>query len=300
MNYLMDIIFICIIWGGALFDTKKNYDEVISKETSMYLRGICSVIILFHHIGQKINSMIFSYMGTIPVSVFFFLSAYGLLLSTRRGKNYWKHIIRCKIPALISISTFTIVMRIIIGMAVGESFNFGMLIGIFRGNTLINWYFPAIIYIYLIFAILTKGVFDEKNVVFYLFIIFGISGLVLLILHKFGIVGEHWVMSIFGFPFGALYALQEDNIKMHLSLYKTIEKWALISITIVLFVWVHYYHQYSGMISTAIAIVVGNVISITGCMSIINLGLGHVSKVVFSWLGKHSAEMILIHLAFLL
>ena len=86
----MDIVILLLI-TLLLYLLPQNKEYLNVKSTSG-LRGFLALGIIFHHIsplvktGEEFSN--FSYMGTYIVSIFFFLSAYGLYVQNESRENY--------------------------------------------------------------------------------------------------------------------------------------------------------------------------------------------------------------------
>ena len=61
--------------------TQAVHKDYLSVETGTYVRGLLSVVVLFHHLSMAARGWvlfpIFSKLGYLTVAVFFFLSGYG-------------------------------------------------------------------------------------------------------------------------------------------------------------------------------------------------------------------------------
>lgn len=88
-------------------------DIHVSRESSYYLKGIASILIIFSHYLSQLNSemnleigafKIYKNWGTLAVAVFFFLSAYGNYFSYKTNNNLSKFLFKflsIYIPSLI-------------------------------------------------------------------------------------------------------------------------------------------------------------------------------------------------------
>lgn len=86
----MDIVILLLI--TLLIYLLPQNKEYLNVKSTSGLRGFLAIGIIFHHLSQWITSgdefSNFSYMGTYIVSIFFFLSAYGLYFQNENKKNY--------------------------------------------------------------------------------------------------------------------------------------------------------------------------------------------------------------------
>lgn len=101
-------IFILLLIGILVYLLPVNNDYLGVKSTTG-LKGFLALGIVFHHLSQSVSTggefINFKYMGTYIVSIFFFLSAYGLYTQNERKENYLnnfliKRLSRIIIPAL--------------------------------------------------------------------------------------------------------------------------------------------------------------------------------------------------------
>ena len=90
-------------------------DDYLGVQSTNGLKGFLALGIVFHHLSEWITTGIefsnFSYMGTYIVSVFFFLSGYGLYIQNERKEGYLdnflvKRLSRILIPFIFISSIF--------------------------------------------------------------------------------------------------------------------------------------------------------------------------------------------------
>ena len=86
----MDIVILLLI--TLLIYLMPQNEGYLSVESTSGLRGFLALGIIFHHLSQLVKTgeefSNFSYMGTYIVSIFFFLSAYGLYVQNESRENY--------------------------------------------------------------------------------------------------------------------------------------------------------------------------------------------------------------------
>ena len=85
-------IFILLLIGILVYLLPINNDYLGVKSTTG-LKGFLSLGIVFHHLSQSVSTggefSNFNYMGTYIVSVFFFLSGYGLYVQNKIKENFF-------------------------------------------------------------------------------------------------------------------------------------------------------------------------------------------------------------------
>ena len=292
----MDIfILLLIVVLISLLPVNNNYLNVKSTNG---LKGFLALGIVFHHLSQWVTTgeefSNFNYMGTYIVSVFFFLSGYGLYVQNEKNENYLnnflvKRLSRILIPVLI-ISAIYLIYESINGQVLSSSF----FIDLFKkGRTVIynGWFVDVIILMYIFFYISFR-VLGNKTIAILANAVFIILYIVLAI--KLG-YGFWWYNSSLPFILGLIWAKNKENIDRLLKKYYFIP---LVSVTVLLFV----SHQYSFILqkfhlvdnySYALAANIDNVIFTFYLILIVR-------KIDFSnnyllFLGKISFELYMIH-----
>lgn len=145
-------------------------DDYLGVQSTNGLKGFLALCIVFHHLSKWVTTGTefsnFSYMGTYIVSVFFFLSGYGLYMQNERKENYLdnflvKRLLKILIPFII-ISSIYLVYGSINGQVLSSSF----FIDLFKkGRTIIynGWFVDVIILMYIFFYISFK-LFRNKTI----------------------------------------------------------------------------------------------------------------------------------------
>lgn len=100
---------ILIILGNCRIVGGYN-DEYLSTETTKKEKGIAAILILLHHLSQRVKVsgpfVILGYIGFILVAVFFFISGYGLSYGVRYKYDYLKGFFKRRVlPVLERVHT---------------------------------------------------------------------------------------------------------------------------------------------------------------------------------------------------
>lgn len=113
--FVLILLLICIsLYGGK----KKNHDDYLDRDTTTCLKGAAAIMVLIHHVEQTgIVSRYFvplGYIGFITVSIFFFLSGYGLTYGYYNKKEYLKgflnkHLLSIYIPYWLVMAVVTLI-----------------------------------------------------------------------------------------------------------------------------------------------------------------------------------------------
>ena len=162
MSYFLFVIALLMIFINSKSNSHK--EEVFSSIDGIVIKGFFSIIIIIHHIGQKIDVFSFNYsnelIGSFAVGVFFMISAYGMLKSCKKKDyNYIKELILRKIPKLYAIQVVVNLIYYFIFYNSGLTqemilriFNLHLLFGLNPLNGY-SWFITTIICIYVIFAL---------------------------------------------------------------------------------------------------------------------------------------------------
>ena len=290
-------IFVLLLISILVYLLPLNNDYLGVKSTTG-LKGFLALGIVFHHLSQWVTTGTefsnFGYMGTYIVSVFFFLSGYGLYVQNERKENYLdnflvKRLFKILIPFII-ISSIYLIYRSINGQVLSSSF----FIDLFKkGSTVIynGWFVDIIILMYIFFYISFRA-FSNKTTAILVNTLFIIFYIVLAI--KLG-YGFWWYNSILPFVLGLIWAKNKNYIDEILNKY-------YFSILVCIIGLLFISHQYSFILkkvhlvnnySYAIASNIDNVIFTFFFILIVR-------KIDFSnkyllFLGKISFELYMIH-----
>ena len=290
-------IFVLLLIAILVYLLPENNSYLGVKSTSG-LKGFFALGIVFHHLSQWITTgeefSNFGYMGTYIVSVFFFLSGYGLYVQNEKKENYLdsflvKRLFKILIP-FIFISSIYLIYRKINGQELLNSF----FIDLFKkGSTVIyNGWFVDIIIIMYIFFYISFRMFSDKTIAILVNTVLIIFYIVLAI--KLG-YGFWWYNSSLPFVLGLVWAKNKENIDRLLKKYYFIP---LVSVTVLLFV----SHQYSFILqkfhlvdnySYALAANIDNVI-FTFYLILIVRKIDFSNKYLL-FLGRVSFELYMIH-----
>ncbi len=77
-------------------------EDHLSPRSCLSAKGFFAVTVIMHHIAQYTSSGLlfhrFEYLGNMPVSVFFFISGYGLMKRLCSDAAYGRSILRRRLP----------------------------------------------------------------------------------------------------------------------------------------------------------------------------------------------------------
>ena len=294
---IMDIVILLLI--TLLIYLLPQNKEYLSVESTSGLRGFLALGIIFHHLaplvktGEEFSN--FSYMGTYIVSIFFFLSAYGLYVQNESKENYLdnfleKRLSRIMVPFFI-ISLIYMFARFVNGQLMDLNF----FINLFKkGSTIIynGWFVDIIILMYVLFYISFKF-FQNKFLSIVLNTIFIICYICLAI--KLG-YSFWWYNSALAFVVGLIWAKNQNKIDRFLDRYYFI---AIILVTVLLFFshkynillkYVHLEDSYNYALAANLDNIIFTIYFIMVFLKKINF-----SNVYLTLIGRISFELYMIH-----
>ena len=203
------VVWIILVLVGL---KKNNEGSQLVKMDLLPLRGLCAFEIMIGHIGLATGSAILypnRKAGILIVGVFFFLSGYGLAYSACTKEAYLekfvqKKLIKLILPACIVYYIYSMVLCI-------EEKSLYKLIDLFNPIQFFrqtNWYFWALLRLYLLFYLLYKYYAGENKEI----IINAMLILFVAVCYIAG-VGQPWYGSTVCFGVGLLFYEHEIGIK---------------------------------------------------------------------------------------
>lgn len=205
---------ICLLYLFGLFSRKT---EDLNKDKTSVLKAVMAIIIVLHHLSlQGIESLAqFFSWGAPIVSVFFFISGYGLSLSFfSKGNTYLSNFISHRIfrnlllPFILAWALYRIINWRVLPDLVTEIDNL-----VFKGIPLLphSWYVFAILLFYIFFYIACK--LCKRN---FPFIILALTIIYILICECAGF-DRCWYISSLAFPTGVFAGKYINSLKVFIS-----------------------------------------------------------------------------------
>lgn len=206
----------------------KMFELGISKKQSNVIKGTFAICVLIHHLYQYTTSfptniigVALENLGYLSVSVFLFLSGYGLMVSRRdNSAQYMKKFVRNRIlPFYCQIVIMIILYRLLFLLIsqpielkkVLTSFVFG------EGIIISGWYLYCALYLYILFFVtfrffkrpLSQVLCFSAGVVIYYVICWAAE------------LSNVWYRCVFAFVFGIIYAVISSRVKV-ISVWKAV------------------------------------------------------------------------------
>ena len=232
-------IFILLLISLFVYLIPKTDVDYLSNKSTKSLKGLLALLIIFHHISQKVttgeNFSNFEYMGRYIVALFFFLSGYGLYFQYSNNANYMKNFLRKRLVRIFIPFYVFIVIYVIYRATLGEVINVDFFLSFWKdhNNIIYNgWFINSIIVLYVIFYI--SFVRNNSKTSFYTLIVLT---LVYIFWKAYQDHGDWEYVSIMAFLLGVFWMENRSLIE------KCIEKnyfSFLVSFSILMYVFHHY------------------------------------------------------------
>ena len=191
--------------------------KYLSKEYTNCLRGIFAILVVIHHLYQYTGLLRQSYLGAIlqlcgflSVSVFFFLSGYGLMLSSKKA-NYVDQFLRTRFLPLYCFYIILIILYSLWTLILEKSCSPKEIIqSFFWGGTVVTngWYLQATFISYL-FYYFSFNVFSKAKLQLLSFGLFIFAYCIFC--HLIGL-GSNWYQTIPCMFLGMLFSYKKADI----------------------------------------------------------------------------------------
>lgn len=217
----MDLfVFILIAVIVYKFEYKKEgqYEDYLSKDYCICLKGICALLVLFHHLSQNTHSFgllwnRFPLMSGV-VGIFFFLSGYGLYQSVIHDPHYLDLFWSRRLPALLIPFAYVSVLYFAAHNLLEPEQQislFSFLTNLFGPHSVVtfSWFVTAILLFYAVFYISARFFLPTHYTMFMALNFLGIT-LYYIVCVCFGF--KHWwYLTAYAFPLGLFYSSKEKS-----------------------------------------------------------------------------------------
>lgn len=199
-------------------------EKYLSKNYTNCVRGICAIIVVIHHLYQYTGLFVGTYMGKIlglsgalAVSVFFFYSGYGLMLSSTK-KNYVQSFFRSRFLPLYCFYVILVILYSFWTLWIEHSFSLGQFVqSFFFGQTIVTngWYLQATFVLYLMYLVSFSTFKNTKTQI----LAVAVAIFVYCIFCRFISLGVWWYQTIPCVVLGMVYCYMKTRIDVLLNKY---------------------------------------------------------------------------------
>ena len=192
------------------------YSDYFCRNTTEHLKGGLALAVLFHHIYQRTqiidHDSLFGFfmqsLGYYCVSLFFFISGYGLLMSINRG-GYLQTYQRNRVLPIFVINALLVLIYVLEKCVFGIEVSFeNVLMSLTYGGDVVEngWYLLCIIVFYEIFYVSAR--FSLKHICRYVLAL-TIAYMLAALFLKMSI---WWYISSLAFPCGVIFGAYKRNV----------------------------------------------------------------------------------------
>lgn len=221
---MLTLIFILLLFIYGIISGIKNKREVLSYENTNTLKGIAVLGVFIYHSTSWYLSNDFIdniNLGSICVTIFFFLSGYGLFESFKKRSTNSTKIelykwVFIKILKIIEVVFILFLPSLVILQISGAELNITIISIIKRLVKLnffgtANWYIKIQIVCYVLFAIVYFKDTDKKKYLFKNIIIFLLLSILIYILYK-AKYEMYWYNTVYSFLIGIILSIYKEKV----------------------------------------------------------------------------------------
>jgi len=224
-DFIFTIAIIFIVFFLTFKNTSvKNKSTVIEKDTTNLLKGFFILTVVLHHLSQRLIDpqllkLVYGQAGYVSVGMFFFLSGYGLSISSKKSSDTFTTFVKKK---LTRVYLPCVVINLIVFSTLNVNANlFEIMIPTSVDST--QWFISVILIFYSVQYVSNKV--NINNIIF-----ITLSMFIYMIGCYLMKLGEWWYVSSLCFPLGFAWHKYNKNISNVLS------KLNVIQLSIIIFV----------------------------------------------------------------
>ncbi len=237
------------IWGISFAKKGQFHTDYLDRDVTMSMRGFAAIGVILHHISQEEvfqsagELSIFVTAGYMYVSLFFFMSGYGLLKNLDTRPDYLNGFLKRRLPVIVIPFYVSIIFYGIYNIISGNHLEPLQWVANIIGITQMNeyaWYPIILTILYIAFYLIFKGSASRtRKLVYMLFVILSL-GLIFCVnghflwwagepnwwlnpysadsqkwytqMKVFWLSGEWWVNSPLAFLLGMVYETYEEKL----------------------------------------------------------------------------------------
>lgn len=155
---LVYVIFLILIFGGMKKQAADSRREYLARLNSM--RGLFAIEIVIGHVIRYDNTILYPFGKAMIISVafFFFISAFGMVVSFQEKENYLKGFLVSKLSNLLVLAVAAFAVNVIIDWICPKDLGFcfteeNLVIGVLSRT---NWYLRELALFYILFYFVYK------------------------------------------------------------------------------------------------------------------------------------------------
>ncbi|MBR5086443.1 MAG: acyltransferase [Muribaculaceae bacterium] len=212
------IVIIVIALGAGVALTCRGNTNLHDFDTraTLPVRGLAALLIVLYHVSLNVPESrflnLFSGTGALLVSIFFFISGYGLMVSyVNKGRDYLNGFLGHRFSKLLPPFLIAAIGYEIYQSTHPDHSTIASITAIAHGGTILpdSWFVITILIYYLLFYLVARLLRTPVKIVIGLWLT---SAAYIALLYFLG-WEQYWYITVCVFNFGTTYALLEDKIK---------------------------------------------------------------------------------------
>lgn len=279
------LLFFLLIAGYKSITEKTIALHQFGKEEVLPIRALLAIGIILCHTGAPV----FREWGGVIVSIFFFITGFGLMKSySLKGNEYLNGFLKKRLfPIIIPFIIASLLWQLYVVLVLPE-YTANHIHMLAEGDPCVilptSWFIYAILLCYVIFYIVARISISEKKLLIGFLIAIIVESLFAIYLYKRVGFGSQWFISNSGLLEGAFVATFEKKIREYIDKYRV-----LITILLTICLLVSCFLA----ISTKIGLIVFNALVPIELLAIVYI-LGSVNCKTLDFLGSFSLELYLV------
>lgn len=217
-----------LLWKAKPARFKEYHEDALSLENSKGLLGLLAILVVLHHLVQKIGGQnagslaVLENMGVCFVGGFFFFSGYGLFYSFKNKPDYLRGFLKKRMPTILVPFFVSIIIYMFANIAAGAKYKgieiikylLGLSLNTYNSNISQMWYIVEIALFYILFYLIFRLIKNES-------IALTVMGVLVVVVMGFSLLsghgenlfqGEWWYNASFLFIIGMIFAKHKDKI----------------------------------------------------------------------------------------
>lgn len=130
LTYFFTLLVPLVGGGNSWLCSKQENGNFFSKNYTTVLKGLCSFIVIYVHVQEPFTNVLQDAIGSfayVCVTLFFIVSAYGMMLSVDRKKKYLQHFWRNRLVALLIPVLLINIVSFCLNIVNKDTYNFSLL-----------------------------------------------------------------------------------------------------------------------------------------------------------------------------
>ncbi len=218
--------------GNAFIHSKPQESQFFSKDYTTVLKGICCLVVIYVHVKPPFDNPLQDAIGSfgyVCVTIFFLISAYGMMLSAERKEDYLNNFWRNRLVSLLIPAVLVNIVSFCLGIVNSNTFSYSTL---YQLNSYVAVLLQWCLWFYIVMWCHKKW-FPQNKQMTDIILIAGViisSLLLYLFVYSENSAGAGWCFERLGLVWGVLLYRHFDRFVLWMS-QNRITKIAILTLT---------------------------------------------------------------------